>query len=141
VNEKGLKKILQASQLRVTKIRLDILYLFMTNNYALTHTDINVKLNNRYDDVTIYRTIHSFEENGIIHKIPDNSKKACFAINKEWKSGEGTGNTHVHFHCIQCGHNFCMSMDNNFKIKFPDNLSVSFVNILADGLCDKCNPN
>lgn len=131
------KKILKISHLRITKTRLDVLSLFLSHNYALTHAEINNKLNNKYDNVTLYRTINSFEEKSIIHKIPDNSKKASYALNKDLLNGD-CGDTHIHFHCKECGHNFCVDVEKYYKINLPDKFDVSSVNIIAEGLCEIC---
>ncbi len=137
--ETDIENILTSYSLKRTKVRKDVLSLFFHFNYALSQSDIIKELKYAYDEATIYRTINIFESKNLIHKIPDNLKKSSYAVNKELKTGKCSGDIHIHFHCDNCGHNFCISPEADIKVKMPDNLLVNFVNIIANGLCSKCN--
>ena len=73
--EARIDEILKQNQLSVTGSRKKILELFLSNEGALAHSDIEKKTGEKFDRVTIYRTLHTFLEKGIIHNIPtaDNS--------------------------------------------------------------------
>ena len=70
-----IKEILKRSQLSVTASREKILHLFLEEAGALAHGDIEKKAGEKFDRVTVYRTLQTFVEKGIIHTIPtvDNS--------------------------------------------------------------------
>ncbi len=42
----------------------------MDSNGALAHADIEKKTGESFDRVTVYRTLQSFVEKGIVHLIP-----------------------------------------------------------------------
>jgi Fur family ferric uptake transcriptional regulator len=67
--------ILKKNQLSVTEGRKKILDLFLTSPGALAHADIEKSTDASFDRVTVYRTLQTFVEKGIIHNIPttDNS--------------------------------------------------------------------
>ena len=75
--------ILRRNQLSVTESREKILNLFLTNTRALAHADIEHKAGERFDRVTVYRTLQTFVEKGILHTIPtaDNSVKYALCKN------------------------------------------------------------
>ena len=74
--EKQSDLILKNSGLSVTSSRKKILEVFLSADTALEHQDIE-KIATQYDRVTIYRTLQTFLDKGIIHPIPttDNSIK------------------------------------------------------------------
>ena len=61
--------ILKTHQLSVTESRKHILELFKLSNGALAHADIEKQTGDQFDRVTIYRTLQTFVEKGIIHTI------------------------------------------------------------------------
>ena len=68
-------EILKHNHLSVTESRKKILDLFLANIGALAHGDIEKNTGEQFDRVTIYRTLQTFVDKGIIHTIPtaDNS--------------------------------------------------------------------
>jgi hypothetical protein len=62
--------ILKRNQLSVTGSRKKILELFLDSKGALAHGDIEKKTGEKFDRVTVYRTLQIFLEKGIIHNIP-----------------------------------------------------------------------
>ena len=63
--------ILKEHNLKSTESRLTILAIFKKNMHALSYNDIESLLTVKLDRVTVYRTLKSFEENGLIHQIYD----------------------------------------------------------------------
>ena len=63
-----LNDILHRRQLSSTESRRKILTLFLNSDDALTHGDIEKEVGSKYDRVTIYRTLQTFEEKGIIQE-------------------------------------------------------------------------
>ena len=75
--------ILKKNQLSVTESRRKILELFKLNNGALAHHDIEERTGDRFDRVTIYRTLQTFVEKGIIHTIPSADNSIKYALCKD----------------------------------------------------------
>ena len=74
---------LKNHQLRPTKIRKVILRMFCEQESALSQKYIEESLQSSFDRVTIYRTLKSFTEKGIIHSIRDGERMIKYAISKE----------------------------------------------------------
>ena len=53
----GIKEILKRNQLSVTASREKILHLFLEGTGALAHGDIEKKAGEKFDRVTVYRTL------------------------------------------------------------------------------------
>lgn len=72
------ESILKKHLLRVTQFRLDVISIFITAGRALASHDIEEKLHDA-DRITLYRTLKSFEDKGIIHKAIDGTLTQKFA--------------------------------------------------------------
>ena len=77
---RGLLDILKTSQLSVTDSRKKILELFFNHDGALAHADIEKKSGVQFDRVTIYRTLQTFVDKGIIHTIPTADNAVLYAL-------------------------------------------------------------
>ena len=85
--------------LRVTPSRQAVLQVFATHGYALSHADIERLLGNRQDRVTLYRTLRSFLDNGLIHAIPDERGTPYYALCQDSCTREVHQHEHLHFRC------------------------------------------
>src|SRR6187401_2729439 len=95
-------EILKRNQLSVTDSRRKILDLFRQSNGALAHSDIETKTGEHFDRVTIYRTLQTFVEKGIIHTIPTADNSVRYALCKDECSVGHHHDHHVHFVCNSC---------------------------------------
>ena len=77
--EKSLS-ILKRSGLSITEGRKKILDLFLGKEGALAHSDIEKNTDAAFDRVTVYRTLQSFVEKGIIHQIPTTDNSVLYAL-------------------------------------------------------------
>jgi hypothetical protein len=68
--EEQIVQLLKRSQLSITDSRRKILEIFIETGSAMAHHDIEEKTSEKYDRVTVYRTLQTFMEKGIIHTIP-----------------------------------------------------------------------
>ena len=55
-------------------IRREILEYFQKNKNALTHADLEVQFSTKFDRVLFTERLPPFLENGLLHKIPDDSE-------------------------------------------------------------------
>ena len=69
--------------LRSTPCRLDVLSSFQAVDFALSQGDIEQKLSEQYDRVTIYRTLKTFLSSGLLHKVLDDNGGVKYALCKE----------------------------------------------------------
>ena len=131
-------EILKRNQLSVTESRCKILELFRNNNAALAHADIEKKTGEHFDRVTIYRTLQTFVEKGIVHTIPTADNSVLYALCKDECTEGHHHDNHVHFICDNCGTTYCLENITIPTLTLPKGFTVKRTDVLASGICDKC---
>lgn len=114
------------------------MHLFLLKNYALSHSDIEKEIDNSLDRVTVYRTLKTFLDKGLIHKVLDDEGSLKYALCKEACSKVEHHHDHVHFKCTKCGQTICLNVDVP-SVKLPKGYSASEVNLLIQGVCERCS--
>jgi Fur family transcriptional regulator, ferric uptake regulator len=132
-----LNDILHRRQLSATESRRKILSLFLTSGDALTHGDIEKEVGDKYDRVTIYRTLQTFEEKGIIHAIPTADNAIKYALCKECEDGHHHDD-HVHFICSNCEKTICLDDIVSPRIALPQGYVADNVQVVINGVCKEC---
>lgn len=128
--------ILRQKGLRLTDGRLQILELLHHEAGALSHREINGKLNKNHDPVTTYRTLVSFRKRGLVHAVLDpGSGGIKYCLNKP-----GLPENHAHFKCKVCESLTCMALDVErvASISIPAGYESSNYMFVVEGLCAKC---
>lgn len=131
--------MLENHHLRRTPVRDKVLGLFMGKPHALTHSDIEQVLSGEFDRVTIYRTLTSFLEKGLVHKIPAENGQTRYALCNDGCGEEVHRHSHVHFSCNDCGQTFCLEHVHIPSINLPAGYTFTELNYLASGTCQTCN--
>jgi Fur family transcriptional regulator, ferric uptake regulator len=137
INNK-LNEILRRKHLSVTDSRKKILSLFLASNDALAHGDIEKKAGEKFDRVTVYRTLQTFVEKGIVHTIPTSENSVRYALCKDCTEGHHHDN-HVHFVCANCQKTICLDNIVSPEIKLPQGYLPHNVQVVINGICDACN--
>jgi Fur family transcriptional regulator, ferric uptake regulator len=130
--------ILKYNQLSVTDNRLSILELFQKSSKALSHADIERLSEKHFDRVTIYRTLQTFVDKGIIHTIPTADNSIMYALCKEACSEGHHHDDHVHFLCERCGTTYCLDNISIPEVNVPKGFTVHQTNVLVNGVCRNC---
>jgi Fur family ferric uptake transcriptional regulator len=136
--DKEIADILKRNQLSVTASRKKILELFLAHNGALAHGDIEKKTGEKFDRVTVYRTLHSFLEKGIIHTIPTADNSIRYALCKDNCSEGHHHDNHIHFLCTDCGTTICLDNVNIPDVKLPSGFQQQQVEVVVSGVCKDC---
>lgn len=131
------KKLLKNHALRITDCRIDILEKFHQANRALSFKDLETTLAD-YDRVTLYRTLHSFIDKGLLHRIPSDDGFASFGLCSSECTEEAHHHNHVHFKCNLCGHIECLPHHDVPEINLPG-YEVKETNLIVNGICKVCN--
>ncbi|MBO9591695.1 MAG: transcriptional repressor [Niabella sp.] len=132
-------QILKQNNLSVTEGRRKILSLFLNSNGALAHADIEKNTHSHFDRVTVYRTLQSFVDKGIIHTIPTSDNSIKYALCKD-ECGEGHHHDHhVHLVCTRCGNTFCLDNVVTPTVKLPRDYTIQQVEVVVKGICKACN--
>jgi Fur family ferric uptake transcriptional regulator len=132
-----LNEILHRKELSSTESRRRILSLFFASNDALTHGDIEKEVGHKYDRVTIYRTLQTFEEKGIIHTIPTADNAILYALCKDCTEGHHHDD-HVHFICTNCEKTICLDDVVSPKIELPQGYVAAAIQVVINGVCKEC---
>jgi Fur family ferric uptake transcriptional regulator len=133
-----LNDILRRKHLSVTDSRKKILSLFLDNHDALAHGDIEKKAGEKFDRVTVYRTLQTFVEKGIIHTIPTSDNSVRYALCKDCTEGHHHDD-HVHFICNNCHKTICLDDVVSPNIELPEGFRAESVQVLINGVCRDCN--
>lgn len=130
--------LLKKNKLSITDARVSILDLFMKTNGALAHADIEKKSKEAFDRVTIYRTLQTFVENGIIHQIPTTDNTVLYALCKDSCGAGHHHDEHVHFICEHCNKTTCMDEVTVPKVRLPENFTPLMSAMIVKGICSNC---
>src|SRR5580658_8941487 len=137
--EKKLDDLLKKSQLSVTGGRRKILELFLQHDGALSHSDIEKKAGEKFDRVTVYRTLQVFLEKGLIHSIPSVDNSIRYALCKDDCSGWRHSDDHSQFVCTSCGTTVCLEDVVVPAVRLPGGYVSEQVEMLVSGICKSCN--
>jgi Fur family ferric uptake transcriptional regulator len=131
-------RLLKTFRLRSTPTRQEILHLFIKKDYALSHSDIENEIADDIDRVTVYRTLKTFTDRGLIHKVLDDGGSLKYALCSEACSATQHRHDHVHFKCTVCGQTNCLKVEIPC-IKLPEGYIAKEVNLLIQGTCQNCS--
>jgi Fur family ferric uptake transcriptional regulator len=132
------KDILKENRLSITGSRQKILELFLSKNAALSHADIEKKTGESFDRVTIYRTLQTFVESGLIHLIPTTDNSIKYALCKNDCAPGHHHDNHVHFICDECSKTICLDDVNIPLIKLPKGFIPQHSEMVVTGICGEC---
>ncbi len=131
------KKLLKGHKLRITDCRIDVLENFYKENHALSFKDLEDNLDD-YDRVTLYRTLNSFIDKGLLHRIPSEDGFASYGLCLDECTDSSHHHDHVHFKCSVCGHIECLPDHHVPKVKLPG-YKIEEQNLIVSGVCMDCN--
>jgi Fur family transcriptional regulator, ferric uptake regulator len=132
-------QILHDFDLRNTSSRYAILSLFLKKSFALSYTDIEKEISDEFDRVTVYRTLKTFLDKGVVHKVLDDSGALKYALCNELCSTSAHHHEHVHFKCIRCEQTSCLDDVNIPQVALPAGYQAKELNLLIQGNCQKCS--
>lgn len=130
-------ELLKSNNLSITDSRKKILSLFLSSEDALTHGDIEKKAGEKFDRVTVYRTLQTFVEKGIIHSIPTSDNSVRYALCKDCTEGHHHDD-HVHFVCTNCDKTICLDDIVSPRIDLPEGFTAKNVQVVINGICKDC---
>lgn len=130
-------KILKQYQLRVTNTRKQVLQLFLLKEgKALSHQYLENQMDNS-DRVTLYRTLKTFQDNGLIHEVNDGTGMLKYALCHEACNHVKHFDNHAHFYCNTCKETICLD-EVNATLNAPNGYQINETHILMKGICNNC---
>lgn len=120
-----------------TAMRLLVLDFLLKQSSAMRLTDIEKGMEPA-DRTTIYRTLKTFEEKGLVHCIDDGTGFPKYALCLEDCDPTGHNDLHVHFYCLTCKETFCLPDSAIPDITLPDKFRPLEMNLVVKGICGRC---
>ncbi len=133
----ALEQKLAKNNIRTTAMRLLVLRFLSEKNVAISLSDLENKFE-KSDRTTLYRTLLTFVENGIAHKIDDGTGVAKYALCADGCNCEIDNDLHVHFHCNHCNETFCLPKHKIPSLDLPNNFISEEINLVVKGICPEC---
>jgi len=131
---------LKVKDINPTAMRLLVLEFLTRQNAAISLNDLERGMAPS-DRITLYRTLKTFEEKGLVHSIEDGTGATKYALCEEDCDGENHHDLHVHFYCNTCRETFCLPNTKIPDISLPINFFRQEMNLIIKGICDQCNPS
>ncbi|WP_396634740.1 Fur family transcriptional regulator [Maribacter sp. R86514] len=133
-----IEKTLDNKSVRPTAMRI-LIYKFMAGKQnAVALTDIENAFE-KAERTTLYRTLKTFEEKGIVHQIDDGTNVSKFALCQPGCNCEIDQDLHLHFHCGQCDKTVCLTEHKIPHINLPAGYIAEDANLVIKGICDSCS--
>ena len=134
----SVKEILRNNNLSVTASREKILHLFLEQQGALAHGDIEKRAGEKFDRVTVYRTLQTFVDKGIIHTIPTSDNSIRYALCKDDCKEGHHHDHHIHFVCNNCHTTYCLDDVATPELRLPKGYTANHIEVVAEGTCKNC---
>jgi len=134
---KEIENKLQNKKLRPTAMRLLVLEALLGQKTATSLSDLE-KSFEKSDRVTLFRTLKTFQENGLVHGIDDGTGVPKYALCEEGCECDIKTDLHVHFHCRICNETFCLPKYKIPEIDLPEEFRPEEANLVVKGICGKC---
>jgi len=120
---------------RNTTAKTEILNLISRSKVALSHSEIEMRLDGLCNRVTIYRVLERLEEEGQIHKFVNIDGHLKFAACHD--CNDLHHHNHAHFNCVACGSVTCLEKVEPL-FKMPPHYQVQQLNFTLSGICPLC---
>jgi len=135
--DKDLDKKLEHRRIKPTAMRQLILNHLVEENEPMALSELQRKFD-KVDRVTIYRTLQKFLDNKLVHTIEDGSGSVKYAVCADDCTCEPE-HLHVHFHCTECGHTYCLNELPIPTVELPEGYEMKTTNYTVKGICPKCS--
>ena len=134
----NIEKILEQKEIRITPMRQLLLEHFVQENKIFGLAELETVFP-KADRITIYRTLKTFEEKGIIHKVENGPAEIKYALCSADCSENSHLDIHPHFHCIRCGEVRCLDEVTIPTLKLQKGYQVKEANMQLKGICPTCS--
>lgn len=135
---KEFEKILEDKKIRPTAMRLLVLKFMLEQSHAVSLNELEGQMSHS-DRVTLFRTIKTFEEKGLVHRIEEGSGISKFAMCSDDCEVSCHHDLHIHFYCNSCKETYCLPKTHVPEVSLPNKFKLQEINLMAKGICDKCS--
>lgn len=136
--------LLRAHGMRVTPVRCQVVALLHRLAGAKTHQQVLDEFGAEgleMDRVTVYRTLNSLTEAGILHRITGVDRTFSYALHAAPHLPQAHSDDHPHFVCEQCSLTFCLPEVpiEVSEIRAPKGFTCHHTEVKVFGLCPDCS--
>jgi|SaaInl85LU_5_DNA_1037374.scaffolds.fasta_scaffold00697_2 Fur family transcriptional regulator, ferric uptake regulator len=131
-----MESILKRKNISETPFRKSVLGIINSSDSAVSVSQIENGLGD-FNRVTLYRTIKTFLERGIIHSISIAGEDLRYAMCEATCQRDNHIHNHLHLQCSQCNSVYCVDLPANSFINKSNHLIESF-EVHAKGVCVAC---
>lgn len=133
-----LEQRLQARNIQPTAMRLMVLDYLVQCKTAINLADLEHHFSHS-DRTTLYRTLKTFQENGLVHQIHDEGGSTKYALCADDCSCSYPDDMHIHFYCPSCENTFCFQHLTIPRFELPADFTPSHGNFVITGHCSSCS--
>ena len=130
---------LLAKGIRPTAVRLLVLKYLESQTHSVSLNDIEAGMNHS-DRITLYRTLKTFQEKGLVHQIDDGTGSSKYALCFDECETSCHHDLHIHFYCVDCKETYCLPKTHVPEVALPSKFRLQEISLMAKGICEKCNP-
>jgi Fur family ferric uptake transcriptional regulator len=134
---KDLEQFLTHKNVQPTAMRLLVFNYLQEQNSAISLNTLEIGLDHS-DRITLYRTLKTFEKNGLIHAIEDGTGATKYALCQEECDTDHHHDLHVHFYCNACNETFCLPKVKVPEVNLPEGYKPSERELIIKGQCNNC---
>ncbi len=135
--DERINKLLEQKKVKNTAMRQLVLAKFLEEKSAFSLTQL-YDLLDWSEKSTIFRTLKTFVEKGILHTIDNGSGATLYALCSDNCSTHLHIDFHPHFKCEKCGKTICIDSQTFPEIKVPTGFEVKNINVNLSGICRDC---
>ncbi len=130
------KRLLSKRNLKATATRIELIKSIRDHSSAMPFSLIQEKLRSA-DRITLYRTLQTLLDKGIIHKAFTNTDDTYYALCGDNCTAEIHRHNHVHFRCTKCDTVTCEHLSQEVVIALPG-FEIEKTSINITGICKRC---
>jgi len=132
--------LLQRAGLRRTPVRAAVLMVLGESGQPLGVPQVLERLPQDTDAVTVYRTLNTFTEKKLVHRVHGEDRTWRYALSAD----ATTRHEHPHFVCDACGTVECLEQSEipkNFirSLHVASRYNVHYPEVVLHGVCPKCH--
>jgi len=134
--DKQARRMLKTANLYCTRSRVAILKVLIEAGKPLSHDQIALQPGEeRFDKVTIYRTLDSLLQVGLVHKVFTDKRARHYELADNCTDRQ----CHPHFTCTNCGDTHCLTDISLPLAKSPhQGFVIHRQQVRLEGLCPVC---
>lgn len=138
MEKKLMEQELKEHKIRPTAVRLRVWNMFKKHSHAVSLNTLE-QLLAPIDRTTLFRTVKTFQQKGIIHTVTEADGELKYARCADGCSCSYQDHLHLHFSCERCGHTYCLHDMPVPTPNLPEGFMPKDASVLVKGVCASCN--